>query len=51
MTSERQLRESVVDAARSIFTRGLTHGRTGNISVRWQDSILVTPTGSSLGTV
>lgn len=51
MSSERQLRESVVDAARSIFSRGLTHGRTGNISVRWQESILVTPTGSSLGTV
>jgi ribulose-5-phosphate 4-epimerase/fuculose-1-phosphate aldolase len=51
MSTERRLRESVVDAARSIFTRGLTHGRTGNISVRWQDSILVTPTGSSLGTV
>jgi ribulose-5-phosphate 4-epimerase/fuculose-1-phosphate aldolase len=51
MSSERKLRESVVDAARSIFSRGLTHGRTGNISVRWQDSILVTPTGSSLGSV
>ncbi|MEY9776302.1 3-oxo-tetronate 4-phosphate decarboxylase [Arthrobacter sp. MW3 TE3886] len=51
MSTERRLRESVVDAARSIFNRGLTHGRTGNISVRWGDSILVTPTGSSLGTV
>ena len=51
MSTERRLRESVVDAARSIFNRGLTHGRTGNISVRCGDSILVTPTGSSLGTV
>jgi ribulose-5-phosphate 4-epimerase/fuculose-1-phosphate aldolase len=51
MNTEWRLRENVVDAARSIFNRGLTHGRTGNISVRWGDSILVTPTGSSLGTV
>ncbi|MFK0005369.1 3-oxo-tetronate 4-phosphate decarboxylase [Paenarthrobacter sp. NPDC090522] len=51
MSTERRLRENVIDAARSIFNRGLTHGRTGNISVRWEDKILVTPTGSSLGTV
>lgn len=51
MSSETQLRASVVAAARSIFTRSLTHGSTGNISVRSGDTILVTPTGSSLGTV
>jgi len=45
------LRESVVAAARSIFTRSVTHGSTGNISARFEDTILVTPTGSSLGTV
>ena len=34
----------------SVHSRGLTHGRTGNISVRLDpDRILVTPTGSSLG--
>lgn len=37
--------------ARSIFSRSLTHGSTGNISLRVDDGILVTPTGSSLGTV
>lgn len=41
----------IVEAARSLFARGLTHGRTGNLSVRTPDGILVTPTGSSLGTV
>ena len=41
----------IVRVARSIFSRGLTHGRTGNVSVRVPDGILVTPTGSSLGTV
>jgi ribulose-5-phosphate 4-epimerase/fuculose-1-phosphate aldolase len=51
MSTESALRESVVAAARSIFARSLTHGSTGNISVRYEDTILVTPTGSSLGTV
>ena len=49
--NEREAREAVVAAARSLFERGLTHGSTGNISVRCDDRILVTPTGSSLGTV
>ena len=44
-------REDVIRAARSLFDRGLTHGSTGNISVRGEGGILVTPTGSSLGTV
>jgi len=44
-------REQIIGAARSIFSRSLTHGSTGNISVRVDDRILVTPTGSSLGTV
>jgi len=49
--SERAAREAIVATARSIFERSLTHGSTGNISVRVGDRILVTPTGSSLGTV
>jgi len=46
-----QARDDIVRAARSLFSRGLTHGSTGNLSVRVGDEILVTPTGSSLGTV
>jgi ribulose-5-phosphate 4-epimerase/fuculose-1-phosphate aldolase len=49
--SETRAREEIVAAARSLFTRGLTHGSTGNLSVRDGDRIYVTPTGSSLGTV
>jgi ribulose-5-phosphate 4-epimerase/fuculose-1-phosphate aldolase len=49
--SEDSVRHSIVAAARSIFSRSLTHGSTGNISARHGDVILVTPTGSSLGTV
>ncbi|MCL4163609.1 UNVERIFIED_CONTAM: hypothetical protein GTU68_027685, partial [Idotea baltica] len=38
--------------AKSMFDRGLTHGSTGNISVRLSDgSLMVTPTGSSMGTL
>lgn len=43
--------DDVVRAARSLFERGLTHGSTGNISLRTAEGILVTPTGSSLGTL
>ncbi|MFJ5072873.1 3-oxo-tetronate 4-phosphate decarboxylase [Kitasatospora sp. NPDC088556] len=43
--------EELVRTARSLFSRGLTHGSTGNLSVRTPEGILVTPTGSSLGTV
>jgi ribulose-5-phosphate 4-epimerase/fuculose-1-phosphate aldolase len=44
-----ELREQVVALGASLFTRGLTAGRTGNLSVRVPDGFLVTPTGSSLG--
>ncbi|MFG1698497.1 3-oxo-tetronate 4-phosphate decarboxylase [Nonomuraea sp. NPDC049309] len=44
-------RREIIAAARSLFARGLTHGSTGNLSVRVGDRVLVTPTGSSLGTV
>jgi ribulose-5-phosphate 4-epimerase/fuculose-1-phosphate aldolase len=44
-------REQLVAVARSMHQRGLTHGSTGNISVRVDGGILVTPTGHSLGTV
>jgi ribulose-5-phosphate 4-epimerase/fuculose-1-phosphate aldolase len=44
-------RQAIVATAHSMFNRGLTHGRTGNISVRVDDHILVTPTGSSLGSL
>lgn len=43
--------DDLVRAARSLFVRGLTHGSTGNVSIRTADGILITPTGSSLGTV
>jgi 3-dehydro-4-phosphotetronate decarboxylase len=46
---EHKLRDQVCELGRSIFDRGLTHGSTGNISVRCAEGWLLTPTGSSLG--
>jgi ribulose-5-phosphate 4-epimerase/fuculose-1-phosphate aldolase len=41
--------EAIVRYARSMYERGLTHGSTGNISVRLGDGWLMTPTGASFG--
>ena len=51
MKTESQQREEICRIARSMFDRGLTHGSTGNISARLEDGWLLTPTGSSLGTL
>ena len=51
MSNENALREEICRTARSMFERGLTHGSTGNISARLDDGWLLTPTGSSLGTL
>ncbi|MDO5603624.1 MAG: aldolase [Paracoccus sp. (in: a-proteobacteria)] len=50
MSAEAKLRETLCDLAASLFSRGLTHGSTGNISARTADGgLLVSPTGSSFG--
>ena len=47
---ESQAREHICLFARSLFERGLSHGSSGNISVRLEDgSLLMTPTDASLG--
>jgi ribulose-5-phosphate 4-epimerase/fuculose-1-phosphate aldolase len=50
MGEEARQREAICMFAKSLFDRGLTHGSSGNISVRLADgSVLVTPTDSSFG--
>jgi ribulose-5-phosphate 4-epimerase/fuculose-1-phosphate aldolase len=44
-------REALCRLGRSLFERGLTHGSTGNLSLRTDVGFLMTPTGSSLGTL
>lgn len=51
MSKEAQCREQVVEIGRTLFERGYTHGSTGNISLPLDDGWLVTPTGTSLGTL
>jgi ribulose-5-phosphate 4-epimerase/fuculose-1-phosphate aldolase len=52
MSAEADARDLICQTAASLFNRGLTHGSTGNISVRLDDGgWLMTPTGSSLGTL
>ncbi len=46
-----KIRNELVAYGRSIFDRGLTGGSTGNISVRTEHGFLMTPTGSSMGTL
>jgi ribulose-5-phosphate 4-epimerase/fuculose-1-phosphate aldolase len=47
--TERKAREAICRLGASIFSRGLTPGSSGNISVRIDDGWLMTPTNASLG--
>jgi len=47
--SERAIRDLIAEHGRSLHQRGLAHGSSGNISVRVEGGILVTPTNSCLG--
>ena len=49
MSSEASAREDIVELGRLLTQLGLSHGSTGNISVRLDDGWLVTPTNSRLG--
>lgn len=49
MKSETALRDALAERGRSLHVRGYAHGSSGNLSVRIDDAVLITPTGSSLG--
>lgn len=49
--SETHERDEITRLAKSMFDRGLTFGSSGNISVRLEDGWLMTPTGSTMGTL
>jgi ribulose-5-phosphate 4-epimerase/fuculose-1-phosphate aldolase len=51
MLSEHEHRAAIVAHARSLHARGLSPGTSGNISVRVEDGWLMTPTGSSFGSL
>ena len=47
--TETVLRDWMCRHGESLHARGLAHGSSGNISVRLEDGILITPTNSCLG--
>lgn len=47
--NETKARDAIVQRARSLYDRGYAHGSSGNLSVRVEGAILISPTGSSLG--
>jgi ribulose-5-phosphate 4-epimerase/fuculose-1-phosphate aldolase len=49
MSFDTDAREQVVALGAALYDRGLTPGRTGNLSVRDGDTILITPTGVCMG--
>ena len=51
MSDEKALREDMVRLGKSLFDRGLSPGSSGNISVKLEDGLLLTPTNSSLGSL
>ena len=48
---ERALRQSIVDNCRKMNAMGINQGTSGNISVRWRDGLLISPTGVSYETM
>ncbi len=49
MSLENSKREQICMFGEVLYSRGLAHGTAGNISVRLEDGLLVTPTNSCLG--
>lgn len=46
---EQKAREDLVILGRALYDRGITPGRTGNLSIRLGQTVLLTPTGACLG--
>lgn len=50
-TPETVARHQVIDTARDMSRRGLSPGRSGNVSRRWRDGMLITPSGMAYETL
>ena len=44
-TAQTSARQDVINTARAMSQQGLSPGRSGNVSMRWQDGMLITPSG------
>jgi L-fuculose-phosphate aldolase len=47
--TETDIRRAIVEACRSMNALGLAQGTAGNISVRWEEGFLITPSGLPYG--
>ena len=45
--AEEKIRKKIIDTAKNLGLKKLNHGKAGNISVRWKDGLLITPSGIS----
>ena len=41
--AEKKIRNKIIDTAKKLGLKKLNHGKAGNISVRWKDGLLITP--------
>ncbi|HEY1999706.1 L-fuculose-phosphate aldolase [Paraburkholderia sp.] len=44
-STETALREAVIETAQAMERLGINQGTSGNVSARWQDGLLITPSG------
>ncbi|HJS31458.1 MAG TPA: 3-oxo-tetronate 4-phosphate decarboxylase [Alphaproteobacteria bacterium] len=49
--NEAELRDAIAMHGESLYARRYAHGSSGNISVRMDDGVLITPTNSCLGRI
>lgn len=49
--AEYALRKEIIATCRSMDRRGINQGTSGNISVRWRDGLLITPSGLAYDTM
>jgi len=49
--TENAARDEMARLGETLYSRGLAHGSTGNISLRVGDEILITPTNTCMGTL
>ena len=45
MSEEWSIRKAIVEACRRMNALGINQGTSGNISVRWRDGLLISPSG------
>ena len=48
-TSDRAKRQSIIEACRQMNQLGINQGTSGNISLRHEDGMLITPTSVTFG--